>query len=71
MKIDEKKRIVEDLHEKFSKSKVVILTDYKGLDVDSINDLRRKLRESQIQYQVVKNDREDFFLGYNLKKLHY
>jgi len=55
VKIDEKKRIVENLHEKFSKSKVVILTDYKGLDVDSINDLRRKLRESQIQYQVVKN----------------
>ena len=55
MKINEKKRIVEDLHEKFSKSKVVILTDYKGLDVDSINDLRKKLRESQIQYQVVKN----------------
>jgi large subunit ribosomal protein L10 len=55
MKINEKKRIVEDLHEKFSKSKVVILTDYKGLDVDSINDLRRRLRESQIQYQVVKN----------------
>jgi large subunit ribosomal protein L10 len=55
VKIDEKKRIVEDLHEKFSKSKVVILTDYKGLDVDSINDLRRKLREFKIQYQVVKN----------------
>lgn len=55
MKIDEKKRIVEELHEKFSKSEVVILTDYKGLDVDSINDLRRRLRESQIQYQVVKN----------------
>jgi large subunit ribosomal protein L10 len=55
VKIDEKKRIVEELHEKFSKSEVVILTDYKGLDVDSINDLRRRLRESQIQYQVVKN----------------
>lgn len=55
MKIDEKKRIVKELHEKFSKSEVVILTDYKGLDVDSINDLRKKLRESQIQYQVVKN----------------
>jgi len=55
VKINEKKRIVEDLHEKFSKSKVVILTDYKGLDVDSINDLRKRLRESQIQYQVVKN----------------
>jgi large subunit ribosomal protein L10 len=31
------------------------LTDYKGLDVAAINDLRRKLRESDIEYQVVKN----------------
>ena len=55
MKMDEKKGIVENLHERFSKSKVVILTDYKGLDVDAINDLRMKLRESEIEYQVVKN----------------
>ena len=34
---------------------VAILTDYKGLDVAAINDLRRKLREENIEYQVVKN----------------
>jgi large subunit ribosomal protein L10 len=33
----------------------VIVTDYKGLDVSAINDLRRKLREENIDYQVVKN----------------
>lgn len=55
MKLDEKKKIVENLRERFSRSQVVIVTDYKGLDVTTINDLRRKLRESDIEYQVVKN----------------
>ena len=51
----EKKQLVETLHQKFTESKIVILTDYKGLDVDTINALRRKLRESNIEYKVVKN----------------
>ena len=55
MKLDEKKKIVEDLREKFLKSKVVIVTDYKGLNVETMTDLRRKLRESQVDYLVVKN----------------
>ena len=55
MKLEEKKQIVENLHERFSRSKVVIATDYKGLDVMMINDLRSKLREADIEFQVVKN----------------
>ena len=55
MNLDEKKKIVEDLREKFSKSKVVIVTDYKGLNVETMTELRRKLRESQVDYHVVKN----------------
>jgi large subunit ribosomal protein L10 len=43
------------MHDKFEKSKVVILTDYKGLDVAAINDLRRKLRDADVEYKVVKN----------------
>ena len=43
------------LKERFSKSKIVIVTDYKGLDVMAINALRRKLREADIDYQVAKN----------------
>ncbi|MBU1163161.1 MAG: 50S ribosomal protein L10, partial [Proteobacteria bacterium] len=38
MQIDEKKKIVEDLREIFSKSKVLIVTDYKGLNVITINE---------------------------------
>jgi large subunit ribosomal protein L10 len=55
VKLDEKKKIVEELHERLAKSKVVIVTDYKGLNVETMTDLRRKLREAQIDYQVVKN----------------
>ncbi|MDP2646873.1 MAG: 50S ribosomal protein L10 [Desulfobacterales bacterium] len=55
MKKDQKNKIVEELREKFSRSKVVIVTDFKGLDVEKISDLRRKLRESEIEYKVVKN----------------
>lgn len=55
MKLDEKKRIAENLHERFSKSQVVIVTDYKGLNVTDLNALRKKLREADVEYQVVKN----------------
>ena len=55
MKLEEKKQIVDDLHDRLAKSAVVIVTDYKGLDVAAVTDLRRQLRESQIEYQVVKN----------------
>jgi large subunit ribosomal protein L10 len=53
--LEEKKRIVHDLNERFSKAAVVIVTDYKGLDVAAINDLRRRLRKEEVEYQVVKN----------------
>ena len=55
MKIDEKKKIVEDIRKKFLESKVVILTDYSGLDVEKINELRGKLKQSGAEYKVVKN----------------
>ena len=53
--IQEKKRIAEDLKGRLEKSTIVILTDYKGLDVAAMNQLRRKLREAGSEYQVVKN----------------
>ncbi len=55
MKLDEKKRIVEELSDKFARSKVTIVTDYKGLNVAAMNSLRKKLREVDVEYRVVKN----------------
>lgn len=55
MKLEKKKEITQDLHERFSRSRIVILTDYKGMDVGSLTDLRRKLRDAGVEYKVVKN----------------
>ena len=55
MRIQEKQQIVEDLRDRFSKSAIIVLTDYKGLDVAAMNDLRRRLRAEEIEYRVVKN----------------
>ena len=49
MNIEEKKRITKDLNERFTKAAVVFVTDYKGLDVAAINDLRRKLTEEEVE----------------------
>jgi large subunit ribosomal protein L10 len=55
MNLNEKKAIAADLHEKFSRSALVIVTDYKGLNVTTMSELRRKLRSSEAEYRVVKN----------------
>lgn len=55
MKLEQKKQIVAELNERFKRSAVVIVADYKGLNVSTINDLRRKLRQENIEFQVVKN----------------
>jgi len=52
---EEKQQIAEDLRDRFSKVAILVLTDYKGLDVKAMNDLRRRLRSEEIEYQVVKN----------------
>ncbi|MBT8341704.1 MAG: 50S ribosomal protein L10, partial [Desulfatitalea sp.] len=55
MDIEKKKQFVEQLHERMERCKVVILTDYKGLDVATVTELRDKLREANLEYQVIKN----------------
>lgn len=55
MKLEKKKLIVDELHEKFKKAQIVIATDYKGLNVESLTQLRKILREANIEYKVVKN----------------
>lgn len=55
MKLDEKKTIVADLQDRFTRSKLAIVVDYQGLDVQAITDLRRQLRDAGVEFQVVKN----------------
>jgi large subunit ribosomal protein L10 len=51
----EKQELIDELHGKFQTAKAAILTEYKGLTVAEITDLRNELRKSQVEYKVVKN----------------
>ena len=52
---EQKAEQVELLAEKLKKAKVAVLTDYRGLKVSQIQELRGKLRGGDIEYRVVKN----------------
>lgn len=51
----EKAEAVEVLTKKFSDAVGIILADFTGLTVPEANDLRRKCREAQVEYRVIKN----------------
>jgi large subunit ribosomal protein L10 len=55
----EKQKKVEELQDKISKAKCCVLTEYRGLNVENINDLRKKIRDAGGEYQVVKNTLTD------------
>lgn len=50
-----KAQIVEEIKEKIEKSQSIILVDYRGLNVEELNDLRSKYREAGVEYKVYKN----------------
>ena len=50
-----KKETVKELQHLFSSSAVLIFTDYRGLKVSDITNLRRQLREKGVEYHVAKN----------------
>ena len=55
MSREKKAQIIDALQDTFSKCNIGILTDYRGLSTPEITILRRKLRESSVEYKVVKN----------------
>ena len=50
-----KERKVEKIREKMHSASSIIFSDYRGLDVEEISDLRKKLRDEEIEYEVIKN----------------
>jgi len=48
-------RQVELLTEKLKKAKVAVLTDYRGLKVSQIQELRKQAPGGDVEYRVVKN----------------
>ena len=55
MRKEEKKEAVRELAQKLSGCDVAITTDYRGLSVAEMTELRRRLRQGGIEYRVIKN----------------
>ncbi|MDH5201751.1 MAG: 50S ribosomal protein L10 [Nitrospirota bacterium] len=55
LKKEKKGQVIAELRNEFDKAKAVIFTDYRGLTVAELSELRRLLRDRDIKYRVVKN----------------
>jgi large subunit ribosomal protein L10 len=52
----EKVVFLEKLTDRFARAPIAVLTDYRGLNVAQITDLRRKVRAADGEYLVAKNN---------------
>ena len=53
--LEEKKEVTEELSRLLEEAETVYLTDFSGLDVGSMTELRARLREEGVGYRVAKN----------------
>jgi large subunit ribosomal protein L10 len=51
----EKQVVVDAMAERLGRAKACVLTNFTGLKVEQMTDLRQKLRENSLEYVVVKN----------------
>ena len=55
MKKEQKSVVVSDLHEKFARARLAVVTECGGMPVNQVTALRHKLRGAQAELKVVKN----------------
>jgi large subunit ribosomal protein L10 len=55
MERNEKKKFVADLHMRLGKAQGTFLVDYRGMNVEGMNRLRKDLKDVGAEFQVVKN----------------
>ena len=53
--LEQKQVVIDEIKEKFTNAKSVVLFDPRGLKVSEVTELRRNLRESSSDYKVYKN----------------
>ena len=55
MKRTEKEQLVAELSQKIKNAKALYYTDFSGLNVKRMTELRRRLRKAGVEYVVIKN----------------
>ncbi|MEL7567202.1 MAG: 50S ribosomal protein L10 [Dehalobacterium sp.] len=53
--IEKKEQEISEIGQYMGQSSITVLTDYRGLDVGEVTELRAKLREAGVKYKVAKN----------------
>ena len=54
--LKQKEEEVKKLAEKLKEAKVILLTDYRGINVADVTKLRTDLRNANSEYKVIKNN---------------
>ena len=54
--LNQKKEEVTKLANKMKEAKLVLLTDYRGINVEDVTNLRTELRNAKAEYKVIKNN---------------
>ena len=54
--LNQKKEEVTKLANKMKEAKLVLLTDYRGINVEDVTELRAELRKTNAEYTVIKNN---------------
>ena len=54
--LNQKKEEVSKLAEEFKTSKIILLTDYRGINVEDVTSLRNDIRHTNSKYRVIKNN---------------
>jgi large subunit ribosomal protein L10 len=51
----EKEEMIKELHEKFSRTTSAVVAEFSKVDVETVTKLRKKFREGNVEYKVIKN----------------
>lgn len=54
--LKQKEEEVKALAERMKTSKIILLTDYRGINVADVTNLRTSLRDAKAEYKVIKNN---------------
>lgn len=54
--LNQKKEEVTKLAKEFKEAKLILLTDYRGITVDAVTQLRTDIRNVNAEYKVIKNN---------------
>ncbi len=52
---EQKQQLVSEIAAKLSESKSTVVVDYRGLSVSEVTELRKQLREANVEFKVYKN----------------